>query len=457
VSRYLVRWRMSLIVILIVLLPGAAALGQTENTEENEAAEKLQAASLDLLLELKAASQLSKEGEEPFPAQVDNGGLARAIQNARNAPEKARSARLRVAAISFLCGEAGAATALADAAGASLLAELYRASIDHRGSEGSLSVNILHQALDEAGHRGWLRLALGRHLGSILGDETCRTKTEEAFAPRQRNQAALLFFVLGTAFLLGLAGVVLGLLAPWILPRIKLAGQTLGEAFVPSLPRGVAVVCLWLVALLVSGIASVWLREPLPWMNFELATAFQSLFAGLVALALIRFVALRRPGQGLSDALGIRAALGGRGLLWVLVLLAVSIPTVVGASLLNQKFLGAEHVNPLLARLMDNPDPANFVIIFVAVGVFAPVFEEALFRGYVFPLLRSRMGLLLASTLSGGIFAALHLDPAALLPLWILGILFAFAREWTGSLKASILLHSIWNVGNVLVVLTLVY
>jgi membrane protease YdiL (CAAX protease family) len=82
------------------------------------------------------------------------------------------------------------------------------------------------------------------------------------------------------------------------------------------------------------------------------------------------------------------------------------------------------------------------------IGV-APVAEELFFRGFLFRILRLRMGLVAAAVVDGVVFGAVHYeDPgtAALLPvLAFLGFLFCLVYEQTGTLFATIAMHAFNN------------
>ena len=75
----------------------------------------------------------------------------------------------------------------------------------------------------------------------------------------------------------------------------------------------------------------------------------------------------------------------------------------------------------------------------------APVFEEAVFRGFIFKKLRMNLSTRSAAWVSGAIFAFMHLDLSSLIPLTVLGYILARVYEASDSLLTSILLHSAWN------------
>ncbi|MCD4657184.1 MAG: CPBP family intramembrane metalloprotease [Planctomycetes bacterium] len=80
-----------------------------------------------------------------------------------------------------------------------------------------------------------------------------------------------------------------------------------------------------------------------------------------------------------------------------------------------------------------------------AVVVGAPIFEEIVFRGFLFQALRKHQSIMLAATSQGFIFAILHMSLSAFLPLWVLGVVLALMAEKFQSLLPSIIAHAIFN------------
>jgi membrane protease YdiL (CAAX protease family) len=83
-------------------------------------------------------------------------------------------------------------------------------------------------------------------------------------------------------------------------------------------------------------------------------------------------------------------------------------------------------------------------LFLVMTVVAAPVLEEVLFRGLLFTILRRRMEFIPAAIISAVGFAMLH-DPAAWLPIAILGYVLARVYEETGSLVPAITAHAVHN------------
>lgn len=119
------------------------------------------------------------------------------------------------------------------------------------------------------------------------------------------------------------------------------------------------------------------------------------------------------------------------------------------------KLLGftPQSVNPALKMVLDSQG-WQVVAMGVLVAVAGPCFEELLFRGALYRAFRERMGPGRAIVASAFLFAVVHADPAMLLPLFTLGVIFAWLTERSGSLVPSMLAHSFWN-GATFLLLTL--
>jgi uncharacterized protein len=89
------------------------------------------------------------------------------------------------------------------------------------------------------------------------------------------------------------------------------------------------------------------------------------------------------------------------------------------------------------------------VLLWVAVVIFAPAFEEGFFRGFLFSGLRqSRLGAIGTIAFTAITWAALHAlqyDLYGVITVLILGIVFGIVRLKTGSLWSTLFLHSLWN------------
>lgn len=89
--------------------------------------------------------------------------------------------------------------------------------------------------------------------------------------------------------------------------------------------------------------------------------------------------------------------------------------------------------------------PYEYVLAFIALVILPPLAEELLFRGYLFGRLRKRFGFLVTTAVVSVIFGLVHLQWNVGIDVAVLSIYLCLLREVTGSVWASIFLHSIKN------------
>ncbi|MFZ9502539.1 MAG: CPBP family intramembrane glutamic endopeptidase [Beijerinckiaceae bacterium] len=92
-------------------------------------------------------------------------------------------------------------------------------------------------------------------------------------------------------------------------------------------------------------------------------------------------------------------------------------------------------------------EPAALALSFMAVVVFAPLAEELFFRGWLYGVLRARMGGVAALLACAGAFALAHWDGTGFYPLAVFlpGLALTILRARTGSAQASALAHAVYN------------
>ena len=101
-----------------------------------------------------------------------------------------------------------------------------------------------------------------------------------------------------------------------------------------------------------------------------------------------------------------------------------------------------------IEELFKNPHTA---MLFVAMAVFvAPLVEETLFRGYLYPMFARSFGVTPAILLTGVLFGLMHGAQTAwtwglVAMLTLVGIVFTFVRARTGSVLASFMMHLGYN------------
>lgn len=264
-----------------------------------------------------------------------------------------------------------------------------------------------------------------------------------------------LAFSKGLPVLLGIAFVVQELL------RADRAGR--GAQFaaaagsrLPDLPQGPTAVAtpggaLGLGILLPLGVqlvaGSLFVRAPgestrggLGPLEFGVAVTCASL--ALPAL----LVVLRRARLGAGRLPSVRTGLV-EGLRYTCIALLLVVPVgLVWALTLEAR--GVElHVQPLVQKFAEPDWPAQPWIVAVFGAFIAPFTEEAVFRGLLYPALRTRMpgGAFGAAVAVSVLFAAIHGSLLAFLPLFVLAMVLAGVMEKTNSLLACYVVHALHN------------
>ena len=225
------------------------------------------------------------------------------------------------------------------------------------------------------------------------------------------------------------------------------------------------------------------LQSP-PWSWWDLVKAVLLIFAGIILLGL--FIAsitlitgsrVSRTGK-LSSAPLFAAATG----VYCFVVLAVYLFAVrrahgswaeVGlrrfawgwlamAPLLTaMEFTGMAFINTQLVRRVtgepfENPQietitggmrltSLDLVLLLILVAVIAPIAEELLFRGMLYPVLRRSWGVTAAVIVSALIFGLVHFIPILIPGLVFVGLILGWVRERSGSVVPGIVIHALQN------------
>jgi membrane protease YdiL (CAAX protease family) len=101
-----------------------------------------------------------------------------------------------------------------------------------------------------------------------------------------------------------------------------------------------------------------------------------------------------------------------------------------------------------------HPSVGEFLLLFLAVAIVAPLVEELVFRGMLFQLLRRPLPLWGAVVLSAFVFAGAHAIPVLLPTLFLFGVALALVFHYTRSLYCSTFLHVLINTVAVVTIVT---
>ena len=107
--------------------------------------------------------------------------------------------------------------------------------------------------------------------------------------------------------------------------------------------------------------------------------------------------------------------------------------------------LGVKQVQDTVELFQKNEDVVVLVLMGVTAVIVAPICEEVVFRGYLYPVLKKFNGLWVGAVVSALIFSAAHGSMSALLPLFIFGLALVYLYERTGSIWAPMVVHFLFN------------
>lgn len=198
---------------------------------------------------------------------------------------------------------------------------------------------------------------------------------------------------------------------------------------------GLLIFVLWILFFITVG--SIGMQFHLP-----LDTGIVIVFGEAVLLLPVWYLTIHKYGATWAD-LGLRqfqpGAVGlGCGLMVVSVLF-----NLLYIVLLNLYDNQIQQIQPEISQIFDS---TSFPVALLFGGaVVAPLVEELFFRGFVFPGLRSKWGWRKAAVVSAGLFALAHIAPISILPIFFLGLIFAFLYQTSGSIWPGILMHVLTN------------
>jgi uncharacterized protein len=164
-----------------------------------------------------------------------------------------------------------------------------------------------------------------------------------------------------------------------------------------------------------------------------------------VALAIAGwYFALKRRGANLTDA-GFKRIPGST--------LLKMIPVTIGLLILNLIVIGISSAifgDVPTARDQVVGDATyisfqEFLWLFALGAIAAPLVEEFLFRGLLYPLMRVRFRVVGAVLLSSLMFAAIHFIPPLIPALMMMGVVLAYLFERYDSLYPPIAVHALNN------------
>ncbi len=172
-----------------------------------------------------------------------------------------------------------------------------------------------------------------------------------------------------------------------------------------------------------------------------LAFALVTIASGLVCSTLTWWVARLRGGAGASEYLGIRRIRAGTLLAWLLVTAGLLFASDLAEPLLKDP-RGPDFTLTMYRSATSAP------LLWFAMVIAAPVFEELFFRGFLLQGLRySKLGPVLAVVLTSLVWATSHgqYSPTEIAEIFAFGLVLGIARVRTESIYTPIAMHAFVN------------
>lgn len=122
---------------------------------------------------------------------------------------------------------------------------------------------------------------------------------------------------------------------------------------------------------------------------------------------------------------------------------------------LMEEWAGGSSMQDSVELMRESKDVVVVALMAFSAAIIAPLAEEVIFRGYLYPVAKAWSGKWFGVFFSALWFSACHGNVPLILPLFLLGVILALAYEWTGSLWAAIGIHFFFNSATVLIQLAI--
>lgn len=165
-----------------------------------------------------------------------------------------------------------------------------------------------------------------------------------------------------------------------------------------------------------------------------------SLVSAVIAFLLVLLIAGRRRGASWIEYLAVRRPAAKELLVW----LGISVATVIVLGVIGE-LLDRPAVPELWEELYRS---SSILPILLLAVIAAPLFEESLFRGFLFTgWSSSKLGVTGTILLTAAFFTVLHAgyDAFDLGQVFVLGVLLGIARYRSGSLVVPVVMHAFTN------------
>jgi membrane protease YdiL (CAAX protease family) len=208
-----------------------------------------------------------------------------------------------------------------------------------------------------------------------------------------------------------------------------------------------------LLAMLLSYFTSAWPKGQSEFWQIVLGAFFIELPAlGWIALF------LRQHEMNWKEAFGWRLCEPATAAAYGVLAAMLFLPAAWGLQWLSAYAMELVHLNPQeQVAVQELQDPSltvtEKVIIGVIAVVLAPMVEEALFRGILYPAIKRLGRPRLALWVSSALFATVHFNMVSFVPLLAFALVLVYLYETFQNLLAPIVAHALFNASNFLILI----
>jgi membrane protease YdiL (CAAX protease family) len=203
-----------------------------------------------------------------------------------------------------------------------------------------------------------------------------------------------------------------------------------------------------LLAALLSHFTSTWPKAQIDFWQIVIG----AFFLEIPALAWITLF-LRQHEVRWKDAFGWQMCEPATAAAYGVLAAMLFLPAAWGLQTLSDYAMHLAHMKPqeqVAVQELQEPslNVAEKVVMGVIAIVFAPIVEEALFRGLLYPAIKQLGHPRLALWVSSALFAAVHFNMVTFVPLMAFALVLVYLYETFQNLLAPIVAHSLFNAAN---------
>ena len=134
----------------------------------------------------------------------------------------------------------------------------------------------------------------------------------------------------------------------------------------------------------------------------------------------------------------------------------VAYPLMIGIAMLQEAFLGSEEqLQKVVKTLLETEDAKLKIVLVSTATIVAPLVEEIIFRGYLYPVIKRYSSRTFAAITISLLFAVVHANLPGMMPLFILALMLTLVYEMTGCLWVPMVAHALFNAIQVFLMLYL--